>query len=112
MKIGKSKVVLLSIVAGIIITLVTGLIPMGHTQAYSAIEGWSVLYGYPVNWLRITPGVKSITSSLVFYVFEDTLGTTYMGVTISSLVLDIISWSAIVAAVLFTGRYVNGRKKK
>lgn len=82
------RIVILSVVGGVLITLLTGLISNTPPMLVGAV--W---YGYPLAWL-----------------FRLILAPEYFPwrVDITALLVDIVAWSVVVAVVLFIVKKIGG----
>lgn len=82
------RIVILSVVGGVLITLLTGLISSTPPMLVGAV--W---YGYPLAWL-----------------FRLILAPEYFPwrVDITALLVDIVGWSVVVAVVLFIVKKIVG----
>jgi hypothetical protein len=82
------RIVILSVVGGVLITLLTGLISSTPSMLVGAV--W---YGYPLAWL-----------------FRLILAPEYFPwrVDITALLVDIVAWSVVVAVVLFIVKKIVG----
>jgi hypothetical protein len=82
------RIVILSVVGGVLITLLTGLISSTPPMLVGAV--W---YGYPLAWL-----------------FRLILAPEYFPwrVDVTALLVDIVAWSVVVAVVLFIVKKIAG----
>lgn len=84
----KSKIFMYSIIGGVIITIVTGLI-----NTANRLIG-ATRYGYPFSWL-----IRMIIAPQYFPWRID----------LTNLILDIVIWSVVVGIIIFLTSYLQSR---